>query len=60
MSQVEEYKATFNRFDADGSGSIDAEELGKLIRELCKLVNGDRDIVHCIISSVKLSKSKLI
>ena len=32
--QVAEYRATFSRFDADGSGNIDAEELGKLIRVL--------------------------
>ena len=32
--QIAEYKATFDRFDADGNGSIDAEELGKLIRVL--------------------------
>ena len=33
-SQINEYRETFNRFDADGNGSIDAEELGKLIRVL--------------------------
>ena len=32
--QIGEYRSTFNRFDADGNGSIDAEELGKLIRVL--------------------------
>ena len=28
------YKATFKKFDTDGGGSIDADELGKLIRVL--------------------------
>merc|ERR1712107_469240 len=32
--EINEYRETFNRFDADGNGSIDAEELGKLIRVL--------------------------
>ena len=32
--QEGEYRETFDKFDADGSGSIDAQELGKLIRVL--------------------------
>ena len=28
------YRATFTRFDVDGGGAIDTDELGKLIRVL--------------------------
>ena len=32
--EIEDYKATFDKFDADGGGTIDSQELGKLIRVL--------------------------
>ena len=32
--ELEAYRATFNKFDTDGGGAIDSEELGKLIRVL--------------------------
>ena len=31
---ISSYRATFTRFDVDGGGAIDADELGKLIRVL--------------------------
>ena len=32
--EIAVYRATFKKFDTDGGGSIDSEELGKLIRVL--------------------------
>ena len=32
--EIAAYKATFRKFDTDGGGAIDSEELGKLIRVL--------------------------
>ena len=32
--ELEDYRQTFNRFDADGGGTIDSDELGTLIRVL--------------------------
>ena len=32
--EIEDYKVTFDKFDADGGGTIDSQELGKLIRVL--------------------------
>ena len=32
--EIEDYKETFDKFDADGGGTIDSQELGKLIRVL--------------------------
>ena len=32
--EIAAYRATFNRFDTDGGGAIDSEELGKLVRVL--------------------------
>ena len=31
---ISAYRATFTRFDVDGGGAIDTDELGKLIRVL--------------------------
>ena len=32
--EIAVYRATFKKFDTDGGGAIDSEELGKLIRVL--------------------------
>ena len=32
--EIEEYKETFDKFDSDKGGTIDAKELGKLVRVL--------------------------
>ena len=32
--EIEEYKVTFQKFDTDGSNTIDTQELGRMIRVL--------------------------
>ena len=34
QQEIADYKRVFNKFDRDNGGSIDADELGKLVRVL--------------------------
>ena len=41
--EIAVYRATFKKFDTDGGGAIDSEELGKLIRVLGLVVEKVND-----------------
>jgi hypothetical protein len=46
LLQVEHFHEAFNLFDTDGSGSIDADELGACMRFLGKYYSEDEILVY--------------
>mmetsp|Transcript_14012 Transcript_14012/g.39833 ORF Transcript_14012/g.39833 Transcript_14012/m.39833 type:complete len:84 (+) Transcript_14012:66-317(+) len=53
--QVKEFKEAFDHFDEDKSGSIDAEELGKVMKELDE--ETEPDVLEEMIRSVDKDNS---